>query len=249
MTPSVPHSPAPLFLPVLLLSLAFTPRAAMAQEAPLVPSAQAPSQPTVSIREEDQSGIFAARLPLSVAMGLLLPKGIQVYYGSNVNQSLLVNITPTASWRKGINQILGQARLEAELQGRILRVFACNLDTRCGRGILFETVSGVGVRTSKGGGEQDIESLFSDPSHFAARRWVASQGDYVEDVLQGWASVTEGGWSVVYEAKHDYLLSSGAVFQGTFVEAVNGFVSALSTNTRLKAEIYVGNKAVVLRDG
>ena len=197
--------------------------------------------PQVSIDKLPQ-GMFAQKTPLREALPFFLPEGVELVYADSVDQKAPISIPYTRSWRNALTAALGQLSLEAEIQGKTVFIFPCKVSSSCRRGLLFDTTP---VTSS----DRKADMLLPKRSpHDEHRRWAAHQGSFVEDVIKGWASLSDEKWAVVYEASNNYALTASASFEGNFLEAAQQLFSALAPHTPLRATFYTGNRTIVVAD-
>lgn len=73
--------------------------------------------------------------------------------------------------------------------------------------------------------------------------WEISKGQMLRGQMEGWAAVA--GYSLIWNAQHDYEMRSSATFSGSFHDAVKRFYAALqASGLALRVTIYEGNKVM-----
>lgn len=77
--------------------------------------------------------------------------------------------------------------------------------------------------------------------------WVLHKGS-TRLQLREWAK--KGGYQLVWNATRDYQIDAGAEFTGDFLAVFSSVINSLrETGTPIKAQIYGGNKVIVIREG
>lgn len=77
--------------------------------------------------------------------------------------------------------------------------------------------------------------------------WEITRGQMLRSQMEGWAAVA--GYSLVWNARHDYEMRSSATFTGSFHDAVKRFYAALQANgLALRVTIYEGNKVMEVNE-
>ncbi|MDE0051565.1 MAG: TcpQ domain-containing protein [Rhodospirillales bacterium] len=94
-----------------------------------------------------------------------------------------------------------------------------------------EDAAGTSVEHRNGGGRWDV-----DPAAHKTLRGV----------LEAWA--VRAGWTLVWNADRDYVLGAAAVFEGSFLEAADLFLSGPATRQALDARAYPANRHLVVDD-
>ena len=88
-----------------------------------------------------------------------------------------------------------------------------------------------------------IEEQDSPAPVTASPLWEIHKGEMLHSQMEAWAAV--GGYSLIWNAQHDYEMRSNAAFSGSFIEAVKDFFAALQANgLALRVTIYQGNKVM-----
>lgn len=73
--------------------------------------------------------------------------------------------------------------------------------------------------------------------------WEIHKREMLRSTMEGWAAVA--GYSLIWNAQHDYEMRSDATFRGEFLDAVKHFFAALQANgLALRVTIYQGNKVM-----
>ena len=76
-----------------------------------------------------------------------------------------------------------------------------------------------------------------------ASLWEIHKDEMLRSQMEAWAAV--GGYSLIWNAQHDYEMRSHATFSGSFIEAIKSFFAALQANgLALRVTIYQGNKVM-----
>ena len=75
------------------------------------------------------------------------------------------------------------------------------------------------------------------------QQWEIQKGRLLRSQMEGWAAIA--GYSLIWNAQHDYEMRSNAMFTGSFLDAVRAFYAALQANgLALRVTIYEGNKVM-----
>ena len=79
-------------------------------------------------------------------------------------------------------------------------------------------------------------------------RWVidTAREATLAEVLERWAG--EAGWSLVWRASNDYSLGADAVFEGSFLGAVDALLADPVTHATLTATAYRANRRLVIEE-
>jgi hypothetical protein len=75
--------------------------------------------------------------------------------------------------------------------------------------------------------------------------WAVLAGSTLKSTLEGWGSISNTGWSVIWDNPTDYRIRASATFYGSFEDAVGRLVDAVhQSNPELSVTLYRGNKVI-----
>lgn len=81
----------------------------------------------------------------------------------------------------------------------------------------------------------------------SSAKWQLQKGS-LRAQLREWAAL--GGYQIVWSAIKDYQIDASATFTGNFLDVFTSVMHSLrQTGTPIKAQIYTGNKVIVIREG
>lgn len=90
---------------------------------------------------------------------------------------------------------------------------------------------------------------YADPTNpyvDAAREWDVREGETLSTLLRRWGA--EAGYTIVYQASHDYINVANVVIRGTFPEAAGEVIASFKdAKPAIAAEWNLGNRVVVIK--
>lgn len=105
-------------------------------------------------------------------------------------------------------------------------------------------VHSVGRYTPEGSGKWSRTP--DNPYVDAASEWKVTKGLQLSQMLETWGK--RAGYTVIYQASHDFMIEADVIIQGTFPEAAGQVVESYAdADPPIAADLYPDNKVLVVR--
>jgi hypothetical protein len=220
-----------------------------------VPTAAAPAAavPAAPAPAADRIEGFGTDIPLSLALGQIVPRGLAVTISDDVRKDMKVSWHGSGDWRSVLRQLAKANHLTVNFVGQSVLIGA-QTATRQAPSPAAPSVAAGPVDlhpaqpAARAPGLRPFATAPATPVSTAPSGangvWHAAQGETLDQVLSDWAEIS--GWTVVFNSQMIYDMQASADFHGDFLQAASALVQSIQAKPQPLATFYRGNRALVI---
>lgn len=161
---------------------------------------------------------FGSDMPLALALRQVVPPQYSFSFGEGVNPGYRVSWEGGHPWNEVVNDMVAPLHLSMKVRGRTVFIIAGEGQREKPQAVEMQKQSMQKTNRPAETEAKKASPVDSSQSASQPRIWEAAQGDSLKATLEEWTG--QANYDLVWDASHDYTLSSNVLINSTFDNAV-----------------------------